>query len=89
MTKQCPGKDGYKGRCTYIGGCDGSCLYLGRGEAKECRTCGGLKGVSAFSRDRSKKDGRKLHCKVCLRKKYSTPEKESNLIDYMVSRYGG
>lgn len=43
---------------------------------KKCPQCGAEKPLDAFAVDRSKKDGRKAHCKECLatkaREKYSS-----------------
>ena len=37
---------------------------------KQCCTCGEVKEVEAFSRNRSRKDGLQPRCKACARRHY-------------------
>ena len=37
---------------------------------KRCSKCGEMKGVEAFSRNKSKKDGLQSRCKTCVRRHY-------------------
>ena len=49
-------------------------------ETKECRSCGEEKRLEEFGKDKNKKDGLKIYCKMCANQRMSGKQKDFEIL---------